>query len=584
MTTPRFEAYRRAFEDHQIVLDWRIDLIAQRGSSVLITTDESMATGGVLVWGAELEPLAFSGNRTSQRTARLSVPIQDTALLPQSPSSLLHPDARNRIRIYAGLVGPTGASELWLQATMLIVTATATTEEGVTVLDVGLADVTRPVSSTLLHGFIIDRGTPVENVVARLLSDVYRPDEYLLAPTGWTMPAASFTAGSARDLLVNQLLEGCGHELTTTAEGLVISRLIPSSSLAGSVDQWSYGGDTGIPIDKAERIWSSRSPHGWKVDGGSFADENVGVSTIVYDRDPSSQGFFSGAGEVMLGSSRFPFIQSAGQGEVAGYAQLRRNGDGPLSLEVWTIPNPALDEGDLVSVTIPELAVDHVCRVMEADLPIQVDGLMRMRLRAVFDPQLGYRPPTDPNAGCLTSFVDPFDRADENLETTTAEAGSPDWREIGFSWGVVGFKAIQRYEGWSVALVNTPICTADMFAEIEIAKLPDGRWLGAVVRSTGGADGYVALVSPGGVVSLEMWLNGAAAETLAVHDSGGSLEGRKVKVSVVGSNVKAWVNGQEVLSVNDDRRVGTFLGMVGYGAFAPNPIPSVESFAGGTQV
>jgi hypothetical protein len=253
-----------------------------------------------------------------------------------------------------------------------------------------------------------------------------------------------------------------------------------------------------------------------------------------------------------------------------------------MTIIVESVPNPAIREGDLVDVELDELNASGVYRVIEYRLPVHVDGLMSMTLRQVYDPALNYRPPGDRGDGCLVSFSDTFERPDQNLEhKDPGEVGSPDWTEFGWSWGVVGGRAIQRYrDSWSFGMVNTPLCASNQYAETQLAVVPAGRPVGPGVRSTGEFDGYFALADSTGRISLELWLNGARMMQLGSYQHSGTLVGSTLRLRAVGPALTVLVNGASVLTASDDRCVGSHVGMLAYGDWTGSS-PAVESFSAG---
>lgn len=556
------------------VLDWRIELWSP--ANVLLATDAQVpADSPVIHWGATLQPMAFANDRVSQRSAELTVVVDDQLLVPDAVGSLLHPDSGNLVRISAGLWSPTG-SQFWTLATLLVHDVEARYEGGATVLEVQLVDRTRPLDSSMVHGFSFTAGQPVESVVARILGEVYPTELFTVSPTGYTMPLGTFPSGSSRQELVTQMLEGCGHELVADAQGQIITRPIPPSTGDDRAERWVYG-EGGIPITSAVRSWTIHTPQGWQVEGGSFADSTNGIEIVVWDQDPISQGYFAGEGETTIGTSRLPFVRTTGQAAVAGYAQLRRNGLGPVMVSFESVPNPAMAEGDLIQLNLPELRVNHLCRVIAFELPIHVESHMRVVARGVWDPQLGYNPPLDRNEGCLLSYTDGFDRPDQNLEDIPVGGGSPDWTEIGYSWGVVGNHAEQRYNGgWSLAIINTPLCSADAFCQIDVGKIPAGKFLGPCIRSSGAFDGYVAMADSSGNVSLQVWLNGARSQTLASHATGSSLEGKTLRIEAEGSTLRVLVGSETVITTTNDKRTGSYVGMVALGGQTGTTAPTVD--------
>lgn len=576
----RFTDFDEARAGGRVVLAWRHQLIDPDGG-LIATTDVSEADEGTIVWGAELRPLAFNADRVSQRTATMTVPASDPRLVPHRVGTLLHPDTGNRVRLQAGLVID-GEPAYQTQATLLASQVGADYQSGVTVLDVALVDMLRPLRSEMEAAFLFDSGETVEAVVGRLCAQVM--SGYTIAPTGFTTPSGSIEQGSKRDALVIELLEGCGHEITTDPDGNVFSRLILPSS-GGDGERWLYGAGPGrIPVHTCQRVWTVRTPQGWRVEGGSFQNQEQPITTTVFDTDPTSEGFYTPGGPSQIRTSRYPFVTTVRQAVQAAYAQLRRHGVGPMTVTFTTVPNPGIRENDLIDLELDELSASGIYRVMGFSLPLQVDGMMQVTARQVYDPALNYRPPAEPNGSCLLEFSDDFNRANQNLEHLEAgEAGSPAWTEHGYSWGVVGNQAIQRYAGsWSFAMVNTPICTTDQYAAIRIGYQPAGHGMGPMVRSSGHHDGYFANVSSTGFIQLELWMNGGLAAVLGSgqYSAGNIPLGTWIYLTAIGRNITVDVGSETVIALTDDRCIGAHIGMQALGDWTGNS-PAVDEFVGG---
>jgi len=563
----RFTDYTSAASSGVVRLaPWRLELL-DSAETVLATTDPA-DVGPALLWRPQVDPLSFTNDRSSQRSLSFSLPISSglESLMPGSQGSPLDPSTRHRVRVSAGIYGPSGAV-YWPRGTMLVDQVEATYNGGVTTLDVDLVDMIRPLRSELSLGFSFDDGDPVEDVVERIMSDVFAASEFDIAPTGFEMPGGSFAAGENREALVTALLEGCGHELAVSPLGRVYSRPVPPSSGDDHAERWSYGVG-GLPVSSCKRVWSLRAPQGFKVEGGSFQTADVSLSVLVWDTDPRSEGFYSGPGEISLPSRQYPFIGTHQQAIVAGYAQLRRHGTGPALVEFVTSPNPAIQVQDLVELSVPQLKVDGLFRVLGSTLP-EAGGEMTVVARGVYNPAAGYASAgVDGSPGCLVSFSDNFDRDDQNLEDLAGSPGSPDWTEFGYSWGVVDGRAVQRFHnGWSMAVLNKPLCASDHEMGCEIDAVPAGRFVGPMVRGSGEFDGYVALTDANGRITLELWQAGHRVTTLGSHNSGGSVTGKTLWVRADGSTVIVLLNSDAVISVTDDRGVGRHVGMLGWGGF-----------------
>lgn len=564
-----------ATADGMVVLDWRHRLVDPSGA-IVASTDE---TDGALVWGAQLRPLVYDRRGASNRLSTLVVPAADQSLVPDA-AGWLHPDSGYRIVIEAGLVVD-GVANYQVQATMLPEVVTAD-DTGVIDLTVETVDTSRPVRSELETGFRFDDGETVSAVVDRLLGQVLDEGAYEVAGTTHTTPSGSIGAGQKRDQFVNELLIGIGHELTTTPDGLVITRPIPPSADDPGAEVWRYGQSDGIPVDKAARRWTVKTPQAWRVEGGSFQDPGPAITFTVYDTDPSSAGYFDGVKPAQIKTTRAPFITNLAQAAEAGYGQLRINGVGPMEIDIYSVPNPGVRVGDIVELERPDLNASGRFRIVDYSLPMQNESQMRLSLRKVYDPALNFIPPNPGNESCVASHTDDFNRADENLENLPpGSPGSPDWEEIGWSWAIVNATAMQRFhDGWSLAVRKAPLCAYNQYAEFDVSAIPSGRYVGPCVRSGAKTiNGYMFLASSSGRLTLERWINGRRAATLASVDYG-SVVGSTMRIEAEGRTIRGKVNGTTIVDATDDKATGTFVGMLGYGGHQPHG-PAVTNFDAG---
>lgn len=574
----RFADYQDELAAGRGVATWTIELWS-RGGELLATTAAAVA-GDAIVWAPTPGSLRLGAGLLSSRTASLFVPASDSRLIPTRVGSYLHPDSRNRVRFTAGLVKADGTVAEWPLGTMLVESVDITDNGGHVGLQVALVDPIDPVRSKLEHSFAYDSGEPVADVVDRLLALALEAGEYQVADTGeFTVPPGLLTPGA--DLLgtITELLTGVGQELVADPYGLVLSRDILPTADDPTGLRWAYG-SSGIPIEDPKRTIRSRTPMGWKVEGGSFMAGSIQASVVVVDTDPNSEGYWRpDAGHRHFETSRLPLVGSMRQAVVAGYGQLRLHGTGPGIVEFTTVANPAMREGDLLDLGVERLESSGTYRVIGFQMPLGAER-MTVRARGVWDPEANFALPFDPGEGGVAAFHDTFDRADQNLENISGQPGSDDWTEVGWSWGVVGNQAIQRYDqGWSLAYPNTPMEGADYRVRARVAKIPAGRFLGVGGRFAGGGQisGYYAVADSAGRITIQMWSQGQLHATLGSYDNGGSIEGKDLALELEGATLRAEIAGVTVITATDSRLQGSFAGMLAYGGPTGNA-PAVDEF------
>lgn len=574
----RFADYQDEISSGRGILSWSIELWSKGGE--LLATDARSVAGDAIVWNPEPGQLRLGGGLLSQRTATLTVPADDPRLVPTRVGSLLHPDSRNRVRFSSTLVKGDGSVVSWPLASMLIESVRMVDAGGQVGLTLGLVDPVEPVRSKLEHSFAYDAGEPVADVVGRLLGLVLEAQEYQVADTGdFTLPPGILTPGTDLMTTVSEMLAGCGQELVADPYGLILTRDVPPTADDPGASRWTYGRG-GIPIENPERTVRSRNPMGWKVEGGSFMAGTIQASVVVVDTDPNSEGYWAADPQARhFEATRLPLVGSIRQAVVAGYAKLRLNGNGPGVVEFVTAANPAMREADLLDLGIDRIGSSGTYRVIGFQMPMGADK-MTVRARAVWDPEANFTLPFDPGEGGVATFHDTFDRPDSNLENLPGSPGSDNWTEIGWSWGVVGNQAIQRYDqGWSLAYPNTPMNGLDYRVRARVAKVPAGRFFGVGGRASAGGqiDGYFAVVDSVGQITIQMWSAGQLAATLGSVATGGSIEGKDLALELEGSTLRAQVAGVTVLTATDNRRNGAFAGMLAYGGPTGNA-PAADEF------
>lgn len=554
-----------------------VDLMSPAGA-LLATTSRTLAVNGVAMWKVDGAALQLDPDRTLSRTVSLAVSSSDIDLVPREPGSLLHPETCNVVRISAGLSGgPT-----WTLATLLIDGVEAETEFGL--LDrcvLQLVDPGRPLRSNLVDPFPWSAGEAIEVVAERLLAVVTDTTDIDLAETGYTMPAAgSFPAGGTVAELVQGLLGSAGHELTADENGRLYSRPVPPTSADGT-ERWRYGGPGRLPVQRARRSWSVRTPQGVLVTGGGLMAPGSSWTVPVWDTDESSQGYFSGPGEVTIEEVTWNHLGSTTQSVVAGYARLRRIGSGPAMVTLWVAPNPAMRPGDLLDLQAPGLNASGLYRVKAIGaLPTGPHQLQEVTVRAVWDPAKGMGNPADPSQVCTSAASDSFDRADQNLEDLEESPGSPYWTEHAWSWAVANQVAIQRHNGTaSLARWNTAMCGTDYVVASTIGEVPAGKWIGPAARSSGQFDCYAAVVDSSGRIRLELWQAGQKIEELGAYATNSDPSGGALSLSVDGPELVAIWEGVEVLGVSDTRRTGPFTGMHALGGVQGSTAPSISSWS-----
>lgn len=118
-------------------------------------------------------------------------------------------------------------------------------------------------------------------------------------------------------------------------------------------------GKGGVLVSAGGRLDRTGIRNAWVVQGGSPSSDMAPIQGVVYDDDPSSLTRYgdpdSGAFGRCAGVKSIPTLTSVQQCQDVGRVLLAQSCGAASTLDLSTVPNPALELGDVIDV-IPDLA------------------------------------------------------------------------------------------------------------------------------------------------------------------------------------------------------------------------------------
>lgn len=182
-----------------------------------------------------------------------------------------------------------------------------------------------------------------------------------------------------RDVAVRELAASAGAVVAADPSGVIVATPEPDPDAASS---WTIdAGITGVYLagdrdEGVDRVYNSVVVAGGSVDGGApFAP------VLVADTEPTSPTYVGSPAVYRPYFITSDLIRTATQARRAGLAALRRITAPARQATVSTIPQPALDALDVVTVTHPDGTSDR--HIVEAlTLPLTVDGDMAVTMRS----------------------------------------------------------------------------------------------------------------------------------------------------------------------------------------------------------
>jgi hypothetical protein len=222
-------------------------------------------------------------------------------------------------------------------------------------------------------------GTPIPQAIAALIVETL-PDASVV---DLTMSAAVVPAGLMwdrdRGQAVDDLAKSVGAEVVCGPDGSFTIRPVPT--IDGATAVWALTDGTAGTIVADTQSQSRDGVANSIVVLAEQASGAAPIRVVVRDTNPDSPTFYGGAFGRATRFYSSPLISAAVQAATAGQAILARTVGITRQRDVTCVPNPALDAGDVVSISVGGVAETHIAD--EIGLPLHADGgAMTLRTRS----------------------------------------------------------------------------------------------------------------------------------------------------------------------------------------------------------
>lgn len=215
-------------------------------------------------------------------------------------------------------------------------------------------------------------------LIQQLIGEVYPTVTYTV-----TTPAAAATTipkhvvAQDRWAEVIRVAQACGCEVFFDETGNVVIQDVPDPSTAAPV--WVVdAGPTGVLVSADDKVTRDGQPNIVVAAGESPSGNNDPVTSQFphgYDTDPTSPTYYQGAyGQVPRFYSN-PHIRTQAQADRTADAQLADHLGVSRTISFGSVPNPALDAGDAITIIRPDGSTElHVIDALE--IPLSPSGVM----------------------------------------------------------------------------------------------------------------------------------------------------------------------------------------------------------------
>lgn len=226
--------------------------------------------------------------------------------------------------------------------------------------------------------------TTLGTVVSTLVTEVYPG-----ATIEWDDAANLSTLGRTliaeedRFEFIADLLTAAGKMFYWDYRGVFVIQAGPDGSAAPVYDV--SAGEDGVLVSMARDI-SRQGVYNGVVATGEGADTKPPVRAVVVDNDPDSPTYWGGAFGKVPRFYSSPFITTTSQATTAGTAILRQSLGVPYNVSFGTVPNPALEPLDSVTVSYPRSSRSRGTRtethlIEKLTIPLTAQGEMKAQTR-----------------------------------------------------------------------------------------------------------------------------------------------------------------------------------------------------------
>lgn len=344
MTYGVTDAFRDAYvRSHKVVADGGI--YSPDGTLLVPLTFDRLASNGVTVD-------VTAGNR---RSCALTI-IDDGSLLPLDAGSPLAPV--NEIRLRRGIQFDDGTSEFVPLGVFGIQSASETAGTAGPAVAVAGIDRSKRLDVNLLHGLSYPAGTGFDVMFSGLAdaSGVTYEKLYDDDVTMTSTPALVFNAGDNIWQQIQTAASSLGCWAYFDVDGVMNVIPVPGIDEQNS-PTWTYERGARAMFDQTERQLAledgSQRAYSHAVIESQVHGTGAPLRSDAYDDDPTSPTYYLGpfGDRPVFDTNVSSFITTQAQADRAARALLRRNYGFLERVTMQVAPNPALEGGDVVSIT-----------------------------------------------------------------------------------------------------------------------------------------------------------------------------------------------------------------------------------------
>lgn len=309
----------------------------------------------------------------SQIRRTLSLKIADPALDPgNDPDAVLAPYGAE-LHVRTGIRFPNGTIEWvplgWFRVEQVAISSSDT-------LALSASDRAAYIKDARFSVLASVTSNTIPTEIARLITTA-RPGTVVDDLTGSTAATPNVFWEQERWPAINDLADAIGADVYFTPEGDAV--IAPVPAIDDPPVWWVDAGETGVMIESATE--TTREGTYNAVIASGEAAETAPVTATVVDDNPSSPTYYDGPFGKKPYFYTSPFITTTAQATSAAQAILDRVRGMSRQLTLTSVPNPALEGGDVIRVRFADGSVEtHL--VDAFSIPLNPDGSSSITTRS----------------------------------------------------------------------------------------------------------------------------------------------------------------------------------------------------------
>lgn len=302
--------------------------------------------------------------------------------LPIRYTDYFHPLSGNEFRIYRGIRYSHGVNELIPQGVFGPITADLSMgKEGVSGTITGDDRGAEVEAAQIVDPYAVAIGTNYGTAIKNIIK-TGRPARFAYNFATTTTLTPSMILEGGRWSKVQEMATSFGHELFFDAKGICVLRVLPTISTSPMVWDFNIDNDTMTRISKTI---SRVGTHNHVVVYGESPSNSEPVRGEAMDTNPASATYVGSP----VGSSKFysptsmtsEYVTTINQANQLAKARLRQTLRARTGVSFEIVPNPALQENDVVYVFNKELRIEYLLMISKMNIPLGAEEAMSITVK-----------------------------------------------------------------------------------------------------------------------------------------------------------------------------------------------------------